>query len=152
MYLNSLIIASYLYRLCSSHDPVNVRVPFYCVRISWSASTALTCSWFSSVVTLSSSNATLHRVSHLYSMFFAYRGWGTYEKPLMMLYSCSILPPWSWACCFTLGPCLSACCANVRLVRGSSTRKWSTYAATWSSVASSLQVIYCPVSYHCPWG
>ncbi|KAH8172691.1 hypothetical protein LIA77_06946 [Sarocladium implicatum] len=57
----------------------------YWVCITPSSSTALTCSWLSRVSMASLSKSTL-----------------TDEKPLMILYSCPILPPWSLACSFTL--------------------------------------------------
>lgn len=35
------------------------------------------------------------------------RWWRTYEKPLKMVYSCPILPPWSVACFFAAATCSS---------------------------------------------
>jgi hypothetical protein len=47
------------------------------------------------------------------------RGWrGTYEKPLMSLYSCPILPPWSWACFLALRRCYQLLFASMTVEDG----------------------------------
>lgn len=108
--MNLFIIVSYLYCLCLSYDLVNVCVLFYCVCIFWFVLIVLMCLWFFSVVILLLLNVMLYCVSYLYSMFFVYRGWGIYEKFLMMLYLCLILLFWFLVCCFILGYCLLVCC------------------------------------------
>lgn len=72
----------------------------YCVLTSWSFSTALTCSWFSIVLTEPSSKVTLGVVSVTGSGIESFRV--SYWKPLIREYSWPILPPWSVACFFAL--------------------------------------------------
>ena len=81
-----------------------------CVLTSWSASTALTCSWFSKVLTEPSSKVTLSQSYQHPELRSAWSAGGVkdigmggpYWKPLIKVYSWPILPPWSRACFLAL--------------------------------------------------
>ena len=85
-------------------SPVHLTRASYCVLTSWSASTALTCSWFSRVWTEPSSKITLVIMVSVHREQQAVAGSDgvPYWKPLIREYSWPILPPWSRACCLAL--------------------------------------------------